>query len=68
MCIVLVNIRNIYLKYSHCAPIHFKYFRYFKQLKCYIVFNEIICADIGDIDNEKQSCIINIDYSLCLIF
>ena len=24
ICIVLVSIRNIYVKYSHCGPIHFK--------------------------------------------
>ena len=24
-CIVLVNIRNIYVKYSHCGHIHFNY-------------------------------------------
>ena len=24
ICIVLVNIRNIYVKYSHCGPMHFK--------------------------------------------
>ena len=24
ICIVLVNIRNSYVKYSNCGPIHFK--------------------------------------------
>ena len=24
ICMVLVNIRNIYVKYYHCGPVHFK--------------------------------------------
>ena len=24
-CIILINIRNIYNKYCHCGPIHFKF-------------------------------------------
>ena len=56
ICIVLVNIRNIYVKYSHCGSIHFKRIIAALKYSLYLYMISISGDGIDTLLNNVLNC------------